>query len=140
MNKGDHTLVILLWEPIRVFDWNTLTITYLLARTRPDVSLLAFIMLLQAKDPFECSADSIISPLGNNLALNTLKSKDVLQCIILQNCLPSVDAKNFQHRIGHVPIREKAEYGPDLCVWGMLSPKLYTKCGRPLDGWWCISL
>ena len=23
-------------------------------------------------------------------------------------------------------------------VCGMLSPKLYTKCGRPLGGWWCI--
>ena len=24
-----------------------------------------------------------------------------------------------------------------MCA-GMLSPKLYTKCGRSLDGWWCI--
>jgi hypothetical protein len=40
----------------------------------------------------------------------------------------------FLHRMGHVPIREKVEHGPNLCVWGMLSPKLYTKCGRPLDG------
>jgi hypothetical protein len=23
-------------------------------------------------------------------------------------------------------------------VCGTLSPKLYTKCGRPLGGWWCI--
>jgi hypothetical protein len=63
MNREDHTLVTLLWEPIRVFDWNTLTITYPSARTKLDVSLLAFIMLLQAKDPFECSDASIISHL-----------------------------------------------------------------------------
>ena len=23
-------------------------------------------------------------------------------------------------------------------VCGMSSPKLYTKCGKPLGGWWCI--
>uniref|UniRef100_A0A2N9FU25 Rx N-terminal domain-containing protein n=1 Tax=Fagus sylvatica TaxID=28930 RepID=A0A2N9FU25_FAGSY len=36
---------------------------------------------------------------------------------------PKCGCQKFQHRIGHVPIREKGEYGPDLCVWGMLSPK-----------------
>jgi hypothetical protein len=46
----------------------------------------------------------------------------------------NVDAKKFQHRIGHVPIREKVEYGPDLCMWGMLSPRLDSKCGRSLRG------
>jgi hypothetical protein len=30
--------------------------------------------------------------------------------------------QKFQHRIGHVPIREKGEYGPDLCV-GDVEPK-----------------
>jgi hypothetical protein len=46
----------------------------------------------------------------------------------------SCGCQKFQHRIGHVPIREKGEYGPDLCVWGMLSPRLDSKCGRSLRG------
>ena len=45
----------------------------------------------------------------------------------------------FLHRMGHVLIHGRAKHGLSLCVWGMLSPKLYTRCGRPLDGWWCIS-
>jgi hypothetical protein len=40
----------------------------------------------------------------------------------------------FLHRMGHVLIHGRAKHGLSLCVWGMLSPKLYTKCGRPLDG------
>ena len=46
----------------------------------------------------------------------------------------------FLHRMGHVLVHGRAKHGLSLCMWGMLSPKLYTKYGRPLDGWWCISL
>jgi hypothetical protein len=35
---------------------------------------------------------------------------------------PKCGCRKFQHRIGHVPIREKGEYGPDLCV-GDVEPK-----------------
>jgi hypothetical protein len=35
---------------------------------------------------------------------------------------PKCGCQKFQHRIGHVPIREKGEYGPDLCV-GDVEPK-----------------
>ena len=51
-----------------------------------------------------------------------------------QNFLYICECTKFLHRMGHVPIREKVEHGPNLCVGGMLSPKLYTKCGRPLGG------
>ena len=65
--------------------------------------LLAFIMLLHAKDPFVRSDTFMISPLGINFALNTLKSKDVLQCIILQNCLPSRARLNFYNSLNLTP-------------------------------------
>jgi hypothetical protein len=39
----------------------------------------------------------------------------------------------FLHRMGHVSIHGRAKHGLSLCA-GMLSPKLYTKCGRPLGG------
>ena len=42
--------------------------------------------------------------------------------------------QNFQHRMGRVSIYGRAGHRPNLCVWGMLSPKLDSKCGRSLRG------
>jgi hypothetical protein len=51
--------------------------------------------------------------------------------------LIAVDAKNFSTAWAAYQSTRRLDTGR-ICVWGMLSPKLYTKCGRPLDGWWCI--
>jgi hypothetical protein len=51
--------------------------------------------------------------------------------------LTGVDAKNFSTVWAAYQSTRRLDTGR-ICVWGMLSPKLYTKCGRPLGGWWCI--
>ena len=48
-----------------------------------------------------------------------------------------MDAKNFSTIWTAYQSTRRLDTGR-ICVWGMLSPKLYTKCGRPLGGWWCI--
>jgi hypothetical protein len=49
-------------------------------------------------------------------------------------CTALCGCTKFLAPMGRVPIHEKGEDGPDLCVWGMLSPKLDSKCGRSLRG------
>ena len=48
-----------------------------------------------------------------------------------------MDAKNFSTVWAMYQSARRLNTGRN-CVWGMLSPKLYTKCGRPLDGWWYV--
>jgi hypothetical protein len=48
--------------------------------------------------------------------------------------LKLVDAQNFLHRWAAYQSAIRVNTGRDLCVWGMLSPKLDSKCGRSLRG------